>query len=139
MSLRLPLSPAVRRWTLPVLVAALICYWSIVAPPPSIVFATPPGADAITSATVASGLDLSWLDRRHGLAYASLALALRRALADRGTSPWRTGLLILGITVGYGTLLEIGQLFRPGRVASLADAASNAVGAGIALVLSGSE
>uniref|UniRef100_A0A7D6GVV1 VanZ family protein n=2 Tax=Natrinema zhouii TaxID=1710539 RepID=A0A7D6GVV1_9EURY len=96
--------------------------------------------------------DLAWFDPRHAIAYATLALSLEYALDYRETTSPQTderrsyertiarmALLVLVVTIGYGALMEAGQLFRPDRVASLADAASNGIGATAALVLSGLE
>lgn len=150
MVFRLPRWSSALRWIPAVLVAGLICYWSVVTAPPPITLEMPPltGADIMQATTVPS--DLAWLDARHSIAYATLALSLEYALGYyETTSPQtderrshertiaRTVLLVLTVTIGYGALIEAGQLFRPDRVASLADAASNGVGATAALVLSG--
>ncbi|MDF9745873.1 VanZ family protein [Natrinema salsiterrestre] len=84
-------------------------------------------------------IEFEWFDRRHGIAYAVLACSLEYALADRELTVIHVALLVFAATVGYGVLMEIGQLFRPDRVASMADAASNAVGAGAGLALPGLE
>lgn len=137
MSLRFPLAPSCRRWVPTLFIAGLICYWSIVASPPSIPLESPSAAvDGLTRATVAGLLDLSWLDVRHGIAYAALALSLEYALESHTRPGIRTALLVFVATVSYGAFMELGQLFRPDRVASLADAASNVAGTTAALVLS---
>lgn len=147
---RLPRWPSALRWIPAVLVAGLIWYWSIVTAPPPITLEIPPSTGADTVQATALPSDLTWLDVRHAIAYATLALSLEYAIGHRETtSPQtdeqqsrkrtiaRTALLVLAVTIGYGALMEVGQLFRPDRVASLADAASNGVGATAALVLSG--
>ncbi|MGQ3414360.1 VanZ family protein [Natrinema sp. LN54] len=130
------------RWVPAVLVAGLICYWSVVTSPPPITVPleaslTPP-ADSTRAAVVAIP-ELGWFDLRHGLAYAALALSLEYAVPDRKMSVTHTILLLFCVTITYGALMEAGQLFRPTRVASMADIASNTVGAGTALALAGLE
>ncbi|WP_226479843.1 VanZ family protein [Natrinema amylolyticum] len=91
----------------------------------------------VIRAAVISDPGFAWLDIRHGIAYGGLALSLKYALRDHEMAIVQTALLVFCITVGYGAVMEIDQVFRPDRIATLADAASNAVGAGVALALSG--
>lgn len=142
MPIRPPIPQFDLRWVPAALVAGLICYWSVLASPPPI---TGPlelpmtAADAVTRAAFVPATETAWLDRRHAIAYAALALSLEYAFTDRETDGTRAFLLLFCVAVTYGALMEAGQLFRPTRVASMADLASNAVGAGTALALSGLE
>ncbi|QCS42033.1 VanZ family protein [Natrinema versiforme] len=142
MPVRLPFPGPSVRWVPAILVAGLICYWSVVTSPPSI---TVPLEALLTGPTDSARAaiiiipELDWFDLRHGLAYAALALSLEYAFPDGETTSARTILLLFCVTIIYGALMEAGQLFRPARVASMADIASNTVGAGTALVLSSLE
>lgn len=72
----------------------------------------------------------------HVPVYAGLAFVLARALGRRRHAP----LLAAAITVAFGALDEVHQMFVAGRTASVTDALLNALGAGIVaawLTLSG--
>ncbi|GAB7020356.1 VanZ family protein [Halostagnicola bangensis] len=157
MSLRVPLLPEPIRWLPAGVVAGLIWYWSLVTAPPAslalemAVLAHIPletmttagqplegGPIAGTRAATASGFSVSseWISRgaaRHAVAYATLALCLVYALAGRGGSLARTVVIAFVLATGYGIAMEVGQLFQPDRVASLADVVINALGATAAL------
>ncbi|QLG48926.1 VanZ family protein [Natrinema halophilum] len=143
MSTRDPIRRDSKRWVPAAVITALICYWSLVASPPPI----PLVDDIVSGGDIASmpsvtvhaavvPIDVSWFDTRHGLAYAALARSLEYALADGETDTTRLLPLVFCVTICFGAVMEIGQLARFGRVASLADVASNAVGAGAAITLS---
>ncbi|AEH36936.1 VanZ family protein [Halopiger xanaduensis] len=140
MALRIPLLPRPIRWLGPVGIAVGICYWSLVTTPPTI----PPvgfewAAAAITGvATSGFGvrIDPTAVPQsyfQHGIAYALLALGLAYALADRESGIIRKALLVIILATTYGVLMEIGQLFRPERTATVTDGTVNALGALTAL------
>ncbi|WP_436344537.1 VanZ family protein [Natronorubrum sp. FCH18a] len=143
MSLRIPLLPRLVRWLPSVVVAALICYWSVIATPPagpSLETAALVGdTAALADDTVASGVGTGVADSipdsytRHATAYATLTLSLAYALADREAPIARKALFVFAIVTGYGALMEVGQLYQPARTTALADVLVNACGAAIAL------
>lgn len=142
MPARLTLPRPSVRWVPAVLVAGLIWYWSVVTSPPSITVpleALLTGPTDSAQAAIITIPELDWFDLRHGLAYAALALSLEYAVTDGEATSTRVIFLLFCVTITYGALMETGQLFRPARVASMADIASNTVGAGTALALSNLE
>ena len=118
MTVPFPLLPRPLRWGGVVLVAAVICYFSLLAVPPE----TPaPGGLALPT----------W---RHVLAYFGLGLSVAYAIADWPLSRRRKALLIVLIVTGYGAAIELGQAFVPERHASLTDVLINGVAAATSLV-----
>lgn len=67
----------------------------------------------------------------HVAVYAGLALMLYIALAERPAPRWVPASIAFALAVLYGVTDEIHQAFVPGRVASEADVAADALGAGI--------
>ncbi|MFP8953832.1 VanZ family protein [Natrialbaceae archaeon A-arb3/5] len=70
---------------------------------------------------------------RHVIAYSVLSATIMYALVDVDRSRYWKALLVFALAMGYGMLMEFGQLFQPDRFASLADVVANAVGIAIAL------
>ncbi|MCX6031937.1 MAG: VanZ family protein [Chloroflexi bacterium] len=104
------------RWAAPFAWMGLIFYLSSRADYPNL---TPPGWPE-TQDVVA-----------HLVIYATLALLWERAL--RGTGVRRPALWAFAIAVLYGLSDEFHQSFVPGRTATVFDAATDAVAAGLAL------
>ncbi|WP_010546613.1 VanZ family protein [Natronobacterium lacisalsi] len=122
------------RWTTTGVVAAAICYWSLVTTPPA--FSWPgtgvllPDPAVTTSGLYATGLErLPRSTHQHALAYATLAVTLGYTLVDdRGLEP-REGLVVVLVVAGFGGALEVAQLSHPARVGSPIDAIVNGLGA----------
>lgn len=141
MALRIPLLPTPLRWLPATVVAGLIWYWSLVAAPPAGIASAAKVVDgdpisvtsALDPAAFALGHELSALDGRHLVAYASLTLTLAYGLVDRNLPVASKAALVFTVAVGFGVCVEAGQSFHPARTASALDAFSNAVGAAIAL------
>ncbi|WP_459810735.1 VanZ family protein [Halopiger thermotolerans] len=70
---------------------------------------------------------------QHAFAYAVLAVGLAYALADVESTIVYKALLVVVLATSYGSLMEFGQLFRPERPTSLADATVNLLGSTVAL------
>ena len=137
MALRIPLLPRPLRWLSTLVVAGVICHGSVIASPPSVPLVVASGSEsAIITANVFVPLleaEIPASYRRHAIAYAALTLSLAYAVAHRDLPTVRKALLVFAVAMGYGVAMELGQLFRPERTATLADVAVNAVGAAIAL------
>lgn len=116
---RVPLLPAIARWFVVAAVAAVILYSSVIRPAAFVHVTGPFGV---------LGLD-KYL---HFLAYAGLAAALVYALAD--SSVERVAIVVFLAAVAFGLFVELLQLPIPYRTFSLADAATNAVGATVVAV-----
>ncbi|MBT7451281.1 MAG: VanZ family protein [Rhodospirillaceae bacterium] len=77
-------------------------------------------------AAISSGWSDKW---EHGLAYAVLAILLKLAFSRLSTL-WSWALSTL-----YGGLMEIGQMFAPGRYPDFLDVLANGTGAALGLSL----
>ena len=79
----------------------------------------------VFSLTPASGLPSTGISDKieHFLAYFALA-----AVAAVGFQGRRARLVIIVSRIGFGILMEIGQMFAPGRDATIADAFANTLG-----------
>ena len=117
--LRVPLLPVGVRWLLVVAVAVGICYASVT---------RPAAIGRVTGPFGVLGID-KYL---HFLAYAGLATVLAYALADSSTD--RVAFVVFLAAVGFGLFVELLQLPIPYRTFSLADAATNALGATLVAV-----
>jgi VanZ family protein len=75
----------------------------------------------------------------HSIAYAVLGGLLLRALSGAAWAgiTWRRVAAAVALSTLYGVTDELHQWFVPGREASLADLAADAVGAGVAAVVLG--
>lgn len=120
MRLPFPLLPRPVRIGAAVLVAAVICYFSLLDAPP----AQPP--------TPGGGL-LAELSLLHVVAYAGLALALAYATVEFADRSLRRLALVVLLAVGYGIAVELLQAPLPDRYYSLADMLANALGAAVVL------
>ncbi|SFC40950.1 hypothetical protein SAMN05444422_10829 [Halobiforma haloterrestris] len=136
MAVRFPLFPRSVRWAATGVVAAVICYWSLVTTPPAFSWprtgALVPGPAVATSGLHATGLErLPRSTHQHALAYATLAVTLGYALIDeRGLElRLREGLFVVLVVTGFGAALEVAQLSHPARVGSPIDAIVNGLGA----------
>jgi VanZ family protein len=120
--------PSRARWVVVLVVAAVICYFSV--------FTTPDGGITPTGALGLVGTD-KWA---HAVGYGGLGAALAFALAGRRTHGRVAGerealvFAVAGAT-GYGVVMEIAQLTVPLRHASVADAVADAVGATVAVAV----
>ena len=112
--LRVPLVPRWLRWSVVVLAATAVFYFSVVASPSGV------GRDL---------LGPYWDKQLHAVAYAGLALVTAYATANWRHHPYRRALAVLVATVGYGVLIEFAQAAVPYRQFSLADMGANAAGA----------
>jgi VanZ family protein len=117
--LPIPLLPRTLRIAAVALVAAVICYFSVLDAPP----AQPPAGGGL----------LSSLSLLHVVAYAGLSLALAYATVELSDRPARRVALVLGVAVGYGVAVELLQAPLPERYYSVADMVANALGASAAL------
>jgi VanZ family protein len=72
-----------------------------------------------------------WDKLNHASAFAALALAARLAFPARTRDAWATASALLA----YGALIEIAQLFVPGRAAEWADLLGDAVGVATGMAL----
>lgn len=114
--LGIPLIPAAIRWSLVVVLAAVVFYLSVITVPPAEPVAPKP--------------DLLPLDKwRHFLAYGALANALAYATADWERPTWQPACLVIGATILYGVGIESAQALVPYRYFSMVDAYANALGA----------
>lgn len=139
-TVRIPLLPNPVRWLVPLAVAGLICYWSLVTTPPtSLSLESTVSSTEPTPAASGLSLELSTPHVRHAVAYATLTLALAYALVDRELPIHHKAVLVFSVATGYGAMMEIGQLFQPDRTASILDVMINAVGSTIGLAWYGLE
>jgi len=116
MRVRVPLVPAVFRWSGVAAVAGVLFYVSVLTVPPET------AVDTARPSVVP--LD-KW---RHFLGYAGLGGALAYATADWKLEPRWAILLVVGTVVVYGIGIEGVQVFLPARHFSLGDAYANALG-----------
>ncbi len=116
--------PSRARWVVFLVVAAVICYFSV--------FTTPDGGITPTGALGLVGTD-KWV---HAVGYGGLgaALAGRRTHGRVGGEREALVFAVAGAT-GYGVVMEIAQLTVPLRHASVADAVADAVGATVAVAV----
>jgi len=77
-------------------------------------------------------LDPQWQNLLHIPLFGGLQFLWLRAFGRIGQVGGKAWLVCLGITLGYGVLDELHQLFVPGRYASLLDMLLNALGAVLA-------
>ncbi|WP_096390947.1 VanZ family protein [Halopenitus persicus] len=120
--LRLPLLPTRLRLGAAVLVAGIILYYSVFAPP---------GAGTIERGPFGLVPYSTWL---HGLAYTGLGGSIGYALVGSASTVRRRVGMWIG-TVGYGVAIELVQSQLPARTFAVADMGVNALGASLALVV----
>jgi VanZ family protein len=117
--LRLPLLPKWLHWSTVIAVGAVILYSSVIA--------VPPGVDRGQAL-------IPHLDKiLHGIAYATLGLAMAYALVGSQCSQRQQVLLVLGVTAAYGVAIELLQGQLTARTASALDALANVLGALVVL------
>ncbi|WP_227353657.1 VanZ family protein [Haladaptatus salinisoli] len=114
------------RWAAVVLVAAVICYFSV--------FTTPDAGVTPTGPLGLVGMD-KWA---HAVGYGVLGAALAVALAgERGPAAdgRATAALAVAGATGYGVAMEIAQLTAPLRHTSVGDVVADALGATAAVAV----
>lgn len=116
MRVRVPLLPAIVRWSAVLGVAGFVFYVSVLTVPPETAI------DTVKPSLIP--LD-KW---RHFLAYAGLGGTLAYAIVDWELDTRWAVLVVLGVVVTYGFGVELAQTFRPNRYFSLGDAYANALG-----------
>lgn len=104
---------SVRTWRIVLLVLVLVVAWFALVPLPPRAFTT------------------GWDKLNHASAFAALALSARLAFPAARAAGWRIAVALLA----YGALIEIVQLFVPGRESEWADLLGDGVGVGIGMVL----
>lgn len=121
MTFNVPLLPKRIRWSLVIVVSAVIIYYSI--------FTVPPGTPIDTVR-----FDLFPEDKwRHFVAYGAFAASLVYATTDWNLRPRWNAIAIFTVTVFFGLGIEIAQSFQPMRYFSILDAYANAMGALVVL------
>ncbi|SDY32431.1 VanZ family protein [Halopenitus persicus] len=121
--LRLPLLPRRLRLGVVTLVAGVILYYSVFAPP---------GSGTIEMGPFGIIPYSTWL---HFLAYVGLGGWVGYALSDRSTSIRRRTLATFLTTWGYGVAIEVVQWPLPERTFALTDMGVNALGALVAAIV----
>jgi VanZ family protein len=102
-----------RTWRIVLLVLVLVVAWFALVPVPPRAFTT------------------GWDKLNHASAFAALALAARLAFPAGRAAGWRIAAALLA----YGGLIEIVQLFVPGRESEWADLLGDGIGVGIGMLL----
>ncbi len=147
MAVALPLLPAWSRWLGVALIAGIILYASVLAPPPAIVFehdggspslsvGPDPGGDTADGGMevfdlLAEAIGFASNQWRHFLAYAALAYATAYAIAHRRQPLPVHFVLVIASVLLYGATIEMLQHLFTHRTVALSDILINGLGASL--------